>query len=75
MSISSASISIPAFVAAGFVGYSRIDGQKHFLDDVIAGASIALLWNWRFVDRFGDNVQVNPIIGPDTYGVSVRASW
>ena len=70
-----AKVGIPALVAAGFVGYSRIDGQKHFLDDVIAGASITLLWNWRFVDRFDERISIEPMLMPDGYGVMMRASW
>jgi membrane-associated phospholipid phosphatase len=34
---------IPALVAAGFVGYSRVQSANHFMDDVTAGASIGLL--------------------------------
>jgi len=29
---------LPAFAAASFVGYSRIEAYKHFVEDVIAGA-------------------------------------
>ena len=31
---------MPAFLLAGFVGYSRVKSLNHFADDVLAGASI-----------------------------------
>jgi len=66
---------LPAFVAAGFVGYSRVHGQKHYLDDVIAGASLALFWNWRFTRAFSRNVDIEPLLLPAGYGIAIDASW
>ncbi len=31
---------IPAFVAASFVGYSRVESKEHYVHDVLAGAAI-----------------------------------
>ena len=33
---------IPAYVGAVFTGYSRVYAEAHFVDDVVAGASIVL---------------------------------
>ena len=64
---------VPALGAAGFVGYSRIKGQKHFTDDVIAGAGIALMYNWLFTKPLGENVWIKPkkFYGGG-YGVAVQ---
>lgn len=43
---------IPAYAAAIFTGASRVDGQKHFLDDVIAGAGISMLSNWYWTKPY-----------------------
>jgi membrane-associated phospholipid phosphatase len=39
---------IPALVMASYTGFSRVYGQKHFADDVISGASIAMFYNFLF---------------------------
>lgn len=36
---------VPATLGAMFVGYTRIDANQHFMDDVPAGASNGLMWN------------------------------
>jgi membrane-associated phospholipid phosphatase len=39
----------PAYVAAGFVGWSRVEARRHYTHDVLAGAMIGMLANhdWR----------------------------
>ena len=44
---------IPAYLAAMYVGASRIKAEKHFADDVLSGASIAMMFNWLFVKPCG----------------------
>ncbi len=51
---------VPAVAAAGFVGVTRIKGKKHFADDVVAGAGIALIYNWLLVKPPGGAVRVKP---------------
>ncbi len=54
-------VGVPALGAAGFVGYSRVQSDNHFADDVIAGASIGLMANWVFVTPYKENgVQLMP---------------
>lgn len=48
-------VGVPAFAAASFVGYSRIQGEHHFMNDVLGGASIALLFNWHFTETLNKN--------------------
>lgn len=43
---------IPAYLAAGYVGASRIHGNRHYADDVLAGAGIAFLTNQFFVSEY-----------------------
>ena len=45
---------IPAYLAAMYVGASRIHAEKHFADDVLAGASIGMMANWLFVTPVGE---------------------
>ena len=36
---------IPAYLAAGFVGYSRVNAREHYSWDVVTGAAIGILSN------------------------------
>ena len=45
---------IPAYLAAAYVGASRVHADKHFLDDVLAGASIGMMANWLFTTPRGE---------------------
>ena len=40
--------SIPLYLLASFTGYSRIHAKKHYLEDVIAGAGLAVFSSWYF---------------------------
>jgi len=46
----------PAYLAAGFVGWSRVESKRHYTRDVLAGAAIGILANhdfWRRKTRLG----------------------
>jgi len=62
---------VPAYAAAAFVGYSRVQANQHFVDDVVAGASIALLSNWAFVHPMNDRVALLPVAMEKGAGVVV----
>jgi len=68
-------LGIPALAAASFVGFTRIKGQKHFADDVIAGAGIALLYNYWLVKPLHKNVQIQPLSKDGGYGAQLTAHW
>jgi membrane-associated phospholipid phosphatase len=38
----------PAYLAAGFVGWSRVEARKHYAHDVVAGAALGVLANHDF---------------------------
>ena len=59
---------IPATLAAAFVGYSRIRVNKHFRDDVLAGASNGLMWNWYATSPVGQTLNVRPAKLDGGYG-------
>ncbi|MFH1757811.1 MAG: phosphatase PAP2 family protein [Pseudomonadota bacterium] len=63
---------IPAYLAAAFVGYSRVQADAHFLDDVIAGASIAMLSNWYWATPYSPQVALTPMAVKDGYGVQLN---
>ncbi|MDJ0940695.1 MAG: phosphatase PAP2 family protein [Woeseiaceae bacterium] len=63
---------IPATVAAAFVGYTRIRANKHFRDDVLAGASNGLMWNWYFTSPYADSMAIRPTAYDDGYGFDIH---
>jgi membrane-associated phospholipid phosphatase len=77
-------VGVPAYLAAGYVGYSRIQQDKHFLSDVAAGATLGYLVgrtvvrvNNRPLDKApgSASLQVAPILGPRTRGLRVALSF
>ncbi len=71
---------IPAYSVATLVGLSRIEKHKHYLSDVIAGATLGYLIGRTVVkvtDRRATSkkMTVSPVIGEETTGVSVRWTW
>ncbi len=43
---------IPAYLGAGFVAWSRVETDKHYVEDVLAGAAIGSLASWYFTTRY-----------------------
>jgi membrane-associated phospholipid phosphatase len=65
---------IPAYLAAGFVGYSRVEAKEHHVHDVLAGAAIGLLSNALFTtSRDGWRVQASATDG--VYGIGLSRAW
>lgn len=63
---------IPAHIGAAFVGYSRIRANKHFRDDVLAGAANGLLWNWFFTSPHDEALKIRPVRLDDGYMIEIQ---
>ena len=59
---------IPATIAAAFVGWTRINANKHFRDDVLAGMSNGLMWNWYATTPANRSLSVKPAKLDGGYG-------
>ncbi len=60
----------PAYLTAGLVGYSRLQSNKHWLSDVVAGAGLGILAGravWR-VHRRAGRVALAPWLAPGRAG-------
>ena len=44
--------SIPFYLLASFTGYSRVQSKKHYTEDVVAGAGLAILNSWYFTSPY-----------------------
>ncbi len=62
---------IPALALAAFTGYSRVQSQWHYQDDVIAGASIGMMYAWHFVTPQPGKVSLLPTVGAQGVGLAV----
>lgn len=61
----------PAYAAATFTAYSRVYADKHYVEDVLAGAAIGIVAAEIFTKPRND-VSVSPMPGKDTYGFIVH---
>ena len=48
--------SIPLYLLASFTGYSRVESDKHYVEDVLAGAGLAILSSWYFTPSYNKNI-------------------
>lgn len=65
---------IPAYLAASFVGYSRIESKEHYFHDVAAGAAIGIASSYLFTSRF-EKVAISTEASPGYYGIKVSGNW
>ena len=69
-------VALPAYTAAAFVGWSRVEGEsdKHYPSDVIAGAAIGFASGYFLTTRH-KGMAVEPFAGKQGCGVFFRKSW
>jgi membrane-associated phospholipid phosphatase len=65
---------IPAYLAASFVGYSRVESKEHYTRDVIAGALIGIGSSWLFTTP-DKEWNARPVAGNSFYGISLSRNW
>lgn len=64
-------IGIPAYTMAAFVASSRIQDDKHYLSDVIAGGLIGIMVARGFAKNYQSRWQISPQITPNNMGLSL----
>jgi len=65
---------VPAYLGAAFVGYSRVQSDKHFTEDVLAAAAIGILSSYYFTKPY-KGFQITPLASNGVYGIGIRTSW
>ena len=65
--------SVPLYLLASYTGYSRIYAEKHYLGDVIAGASLAIFSSWYFTPKYTKDYSFNLYYNPisKTIGINI----
>jgi membrane-associated phospholipid phosphatase len=66
--------SIPAYIGATFVGYSRVKSDKHYLEDVLAGAAIGILAGLYFTEPYS-GITISPTVNNGHYGMNFSGSF
>jgi len=65
---------LPATLGAMYVGWSRIDSDEHYLEDVLAGAAIGIAASAYFTEP-RDGLAVQFEIGGGEYYVLIQKRW
>lgn len=61
----------PASIFAAYTGLSRVEGQKHFMDDVISGAAVGLISNWLWTDPIDERARMALFLTKGGAGLNV----
>ena len=65
---------IPAYVGATFVGYSRVASDKHYIEDVLAGAAIGIISGVLFTKPYA-GITITPKLGHENIGVNFSGTF
>lgn len=68
---------IPAYIAATFVGWTRVESDRHYPHDVLAGALLAIGFNHYFVTPQNSNLLVGLAVDSQSgaVGLSLSGRW
>jgi membrane-associated phospholipid phosphatase len=67
-------LGVPAYLLAGYVGYSRVESKHHYTSDVVAGAAIGIAANLVFT-RPREHVSVTLDAGRGHAAAFVTVVW
>jgi len=62
----------PAYLAASFVGWSRVKAGKHYTDDVLRGAVLGVLSAYLFTKPHTTHLRVSPYIEEQQLGLAFQ---
>ncbi|ALO36570.1 phosphoesterase [Colwellia sp. MT41] len=65
---------IPAYIGATFVGYSRVQSNKHYAVDVLAGAAIGVISGLYFTEPYS-GITILPTASLGHYGLSFSGTF
>ena len=65
---------IPAYISAAFVGYSRVESDNHYTEDVVAGAAIGVISSFYFTTPY-KRMTITPVTNAGYYGLTLNAEF
>jgi membrane-associated phospholipid phosphatase len=66
---------LPAYAAASFVGWSRIESDNHYLKDVLAGAALGVISTYIFTDPYQKQIAAIPFVDEKQYGILFSSTF
>jgi len=66
--------SVPAYIAATYVGYSRVHSNQHYTRDVVAGAAVGILSSYFFTQKY-KGFSVTPYAVADGVGLQINSQF
>ncbi len=66
---------IPAYLAASFVGWSRVKSGKHYSDDVLRGAALGMLSAYTFTKSYKGPIRIMPMVNNQGIGLAFQGTW
>ena len=69
-----AKYAIPAYIAASYVGWTRVESGNHYTEDVLAGAAIGIASSFIFTKPF-HGVVAAPLVDNGFYGIAISRQW
>ena len=70
-------VQITSYGLASAVGYARLNNNRHWTSDVLAGATIGTFVG-KTVVHFNERhrqISIQPIVGPDLHGAEMSLTW
>jgi len=70
-------VGIPAHIAAAYVGFSRLQENRHYLSDIVAGAIIGSYVSYKVTHRTGEqsHFDIMPLVGDGNYGARLSLNF
>jgi len=65
---------LPAYGLATFVAYSRVEADKHYVHDVLAGAAIGIASSYLFTTP-NPRFTFQAAVAPGYYGIRLTSAW
>jgi len=62
------------YLAASYVGYSRVYSKQHYLEDVVAGAAVGILSSFYFTTE-NETFRITPLISKGFYGINIALQF
>jgi membrane-associated phospholipid phosphatase len=58
-----------------YVGCSRVHANRHWADDVFAGATLSMFYSWLFPKPYHKDVTIAPDLGSDYYSLTLQVNF
>ena len=68
------SYALPAYIASGYVAWSRVYSKKHFSLDVLAGAALGTYIGFKVATPYKKS-RIEPFVSRDAVGIQLSGKW